>query len=505
MKLTLRVTSHQSNELGSAAIKSFDERGGTFGRSDASAWVIPDERRVISGQHGRIFFKDGKFHLEDLSTNGIFINSEATPLGKGQIQELRNGDTLEFSDYQVQVELAPADSEFRKGFENDIDLFGQVQSSKEDRPDFPDVESEASGPDSVSGRNEPWSDEGREPFYDPLAAHAHGSGEGASEGSDISNQPAGSSAPPRVDNSPLSSAFEPRKTGMDPESVPGPDSQDEQGLIPEDWDEIEKPDQGLDDYNLQDDPKVETEATDTTDRSRSARPTVLPGQKPERASEKELEPELKSVDPGPQTEASSAVDLYSVFMKGAGMDPEALGAGNDRIKNMETAGKLFKELVDGLMLLLQSRAELKNEFRMSATTIKPTENNPLKFTPNADEALRILFDSNRRGFLNGEEAIDEAIRDIRNHQIAMIAAMHAGIQGLMDKFQPRHFEKEDAEGIFKAALNTLGKKSRAWENFRNYYERVIVEPGDAFQILCAEDFEKAYNEHLLNLESMKGD
>src|SRR6185312_1784770 len=48
-------------------------------------------------------------------------------------------------------------------------------------------------------------------------------------------------------------------------------------------------------------------------------------------------------------------------------------------------GLLVRLAVQGLVDVLKSRAEVKNSFRLPTTSIKPVENNPLKFSQSADD------------------------------------------------------------------------------------------------------------------------
>ena len=57
---------------------------------------------------------------------------------------------------------------------------------------------------------------------------------------------------------------------------------------------------------------------------------------------------------------------------------------------MSAAGALFRNLVEGLMDVLRARAEMKSEFRVSVTTLRSNENNPLKFNPDVDSVLKLL-------------------------------------------------------------------------------------------------------------------
>ena len=486
MNLTLKVISHQNETLGDAASKSFDEQGGSFGRSADNAWVVPDDSRVVSGQHGMIFFEDGNFHLMDISKNGIYLNDNSSPLGKGQVTVLQVGDVLAFGDYQVQV-CAEQDGSNTPPLVPDQEL--PVPPAVKDVSDAAEDGTDSGGTSEQSDYIQHELEEHREPAYDPLAGLNPGNAENYSGGSNL--QKVDRDVTPGLSHdgsSPQSSAFSPRAVKVDTDLEPEAGNEGSREIIPEDWDMT-----GFND-NVEGPGSQAPESGD--------RPAVTPVVE---GGNKQIPPEPVPVAAAaPQSPGSRGLDAYQAFIKGAGLDQLGQAMGNDPVRDMEKAGALFRELVHGLMVLLQSRAELKNQFRMSATTIKPTENNPLKFSPHVDEALKTLFADDRLGFLQGDEAVKEAIGDIRNHQIAMIVAMHAGVKGLLDKFQPPRFENEEAGGLVKSALLSANKNSRAWENYRNYYELVVVESGDAFQILCAEEFNDAYDEQLRRLESSNG-
>ena len=485
MNLTLKVISHQNKTLGEAATKSFDEQGGSFGRSDDNAWVIPDDSRVVSGQHGMIFFEDGNFHLMDISKNGIYLNDNSSPLGKGQVTVLQAGDKLAFGEYQVEV-CAEQDESNTSQLIPDQEIPASVVAEDVSDPAEEDADTgvEVEPSDSVQHELE----EHREPAYDPLANFS----------SENSGNDSGLSELQKVDeeiipdlshdgNSPQSSAFSPQAVKVDTDLYSARQrNESARDVIPEGYDPLN-------------DSMIPPEGAPTDQQVHEHMEPEIP------ADPQAALPDVAPVaEPPPQASVTPGADPYSAFLRGAGLEHNNRPAGNDPVREMEKAGTLFRELVDGLMMLLQSRAELKNQFRMSATTIKPTENNPLKFSPHVDEALKTLFANDRQGFLQGDEAVKEAIGDIRNHQIAMIVAMHAGVRGLLDKFHPQRFDNEEVAGVVKSVLLSANKKSKAWENYRNYYERVVEESGDAFQILCAEEFGEAYDEQLRRLESESG-
>jgi type VI secretion system protein len=107
MTLRLRVVSDQRRSLGdrSSIIFAFD--GGTIGRSADNDWVLPDPLRYVSAHHARVQFRNGRFYLQDVSTNGVFVNDEAEPLSRrgSDGYPLSNGDVFRVGDYQIVVAL----------------------------------------------------------------------------------------------------------------------------------------------------------------------------------------------------------------------------------------------------------------------------------------------------------------------------------------------------------------------------------------------------------------
>ena len=117
MILTLEVMGEQATALGAGSRKVFHSIGGTIGRLPDNDWVFPDP--YVSGRHALIRYLNGKFFVEDTSTNGVFINSPGTRLSKTQAHPLRSGDVLYIDAYQIRVAIEkeagaaqPADDPF---------------------------------------------------------------------------------------------------------------------------------------------------------------------------------------------------------------------------------------------------------------------------------------------------------------------------------------------------------------------------------------------------------
>src|SRR5215472_3469302 len=91
----------------------------------------------------------------------------------------------------------------------------------------------------------------------------------------------------------------------------------------------------------------------------------------------------------------------------------------------EQLGLIMRIVVQGMIEVLQSRADVKNNFRMPMTSIRPVENNPLKFSLNAEDALHNLFVKHNPGYLGPRESFEEGFQDLAFHQMAMVAGIRA--------------------------------------------------------------------------------
>jgi len=107
MTLRLRVVSDQRRSLGDRSSIVFTADGGTIGRSADNDWVLPDPLRYVSAHHARVIFRGGRFYLQDVSTNGVYVNDDTEPLAKrgSAGYRLANGDVLRMGDYHILAAL----------------------------------------------------------------------------------------------------------------------------------------------------------------------------------------------------------------------------------------------------------------------------------------------------------------------------------------------------------------------------------------------------------------
>ncbi len=110
MALQLKIVSEHRELVSNDAEREFREEGGTIGRSLENDWILPDPDRYISGRHATIDHKAGMYYLLDTSSNGVYVNDEVEPIGRGNPRRLFDGDQLRMGDFVFAVSLDSGES-----------------------------------------------------------------------------------------------------------------------------------------------------------------------------------------------------------------------------------------------------------------------------------------------------------------------------------------------------------------------------------------------------------
>jgi type VI secretion system FHA domain protein len=183
--------------------------------------------------------------------------------------------------------------------------------------------------------------------------------------------------------------------------------------------------------------------------------------------------------------------LLAAFLEGVGLqdlqpkDPPA---------TMLALGKAFRNLVAGLRAVLIARAAIKSEFRIEQTMIQARGNNPLKFSAGDDDALAALLSAGRRVDMTPDEAVADALRDIRLHELASIAAMQAAVRALLEGLNPAKLRAQaEHSGV---TLLPAQKKARAWDVYETLYSKTVQALADDFDSVFGKAFARAYERAL---------
>lgn len=149
--------------------------------------------------------------------------------------------------------------------------------------------------------------------------------------------------------------------------------------------------------------------------------------------------------------------VLRAFCEGAGLPPDA--ANNvDATELARELGKSMRVVAEELKALLGARAATKQFVKSGSRTMMGlTDNSPLKFLPDAIQALDTMYLTPREGYLGGPEAIAEAFGDIKRHQTAVYSAIQPALAQLLEDLSPESVESRAGGGLVGS------KKAKAWE------------------------------------------
>ena len=189
----------------------------------------------------------------------------------------------------------------------------------------------------------------------------------------------------------------------------------------------------------------------------------------------------------------SAAEFIARFARGAGLPVEEL-SWQDPGAFAEQTGALMRLIAIELKALLAARAESKRIARSSnQTMIQAQDNNPLKFSPTIEDALKLIFGRPTSGYLNAQKAFEESFRDLKVHQIKTYSAMQHALRMLVDDLDPQAVAEglDPGRGLDGLLSSRKGKLWDAyvarWEAKTAPYEDGLV---DAFMLYFAECYDR---------------
>src|SRR3546814_13798041 len=123
-------------------------------------------------------------------------------------------------------------------------------------------------------------------------------------------------------------------------------------------------------------------------------------------------------------------------------------------------------MVDGLRDALLARATTKGEFRLEQTSIRPKDNNPLKFSFSVEQAMRALLARPETGYMPASRAVQEGFDDLHAHHLAVIDDMQVALRAVLERVDPQPLDNRLAQrsGVESLLLGSRG--ARSWDAFQ---------------------------------------
>ena len=202
-------------------------------------------------------------------------------------------------------------------------------------------------------------------------------------------------------------------------------------------------------------------------------------------------PAAKSSSASVEESSAAAQALARALLDGLGLErwPEERKVDADLMRRL---GGLLRVAIQGTIDLLRTRAVIKSEVQAQMTMIVSRDNNPLKFSPNAEAALAHLLGPAQRGFMSGNAAMEDAYRDLVAHQFGFTAGTRAALTDVLKRFDPATLEARLASKSVLDALVPIHRKAKLWDLFTERYAQITAEAEDDFQRLLGKEFLKAY-------------
>jgi predicted component of type VI protein secretion system len=189
----------------------------------------------------------------------------------------------------------------------------------------------------------------------------------------------------------------------------------------------------------------------------------------------------------------------AAFLEGAQLDPSTM-AGADAGAVLKRAGRLYRQIIMHVYDLLRDRSAVKAQFRAEQTMVTPANNNPFKSLMPDELAVRLLR-SDQKGYLASEEAVEATFRDVKRHQMAVLAGMHRALVGLVNRLDPDEIEEVLGKRSAISIVTAGGKKAAAWDTYRAYFEQLERDISDLDRSAFMADFRRGYEDRLRQLQN----
>ena len=539
MTLTLRAVSLNDVPLSQPIIARFDEQGGTIGRTDNNTLALPDPERHISRQQAEIRAEPAGYLIRNVgSANPIVVRNQT--LSFGETATLVHSDRVRIGGYLLEViddeASSPEMTVIRSAMASQALLgggggMGSELSSANPFADLlaplpppsaaPDSTLPAGRASTVSMTSAPMAHlpDDFDPFAAPAPAPAPAAtaraesngpagvfgdlvpGGGPSsidemfglrgnEGSDLLADFVAEAPPPRAERrgstAPASLSTDPLVLFGAP-SPPAPVPQ----LPPDRAHDLEAA--------FQPPPVAAPRAAAASVRVLASVPAPKPVPAP-KAVVVPL-PTAPSVAPlrvAPAPAAAADVGAWQAFCEGAGVRVEPPEGGE--AEALRIAGVLLRQAVEGTLRLMSVRATTRQEMHAEVTVIRAANNNPLKFSPDAQSALEQLLRPPMRGFLSGPAAVADAMNDLVGHGIGTMTGTRAALDGMLARFAPQQLVSRLAGRSVLDALLPMNRKARLWELYLQRFEELRGDAVDNFHELFGKAFLEAYEQQVDRLQ-----
>jgi predicted component of type VI protein secretion system len=161
------------------------------------------------------------------------------------------------------------------------------------------------------------------------------------------------------------------------------------------------------------------------------------------------------------------------------------------------AGQLLREFVVGLADIAQGRESTG----IGGSRGGGAASGALAAMGDAEQSLRRLLESHGRIQGGAVDTLRDALRDIKDHEIAMRQATEAALRVLLEQLEPARLEQQFEQGRTAKNVPGIDVRSQYWEHYGKLYRLLQQRMGNGLPLPFAEAFERAY---LASRSQLKG-
>lgn len=431
-----------------------------IGRDQHLDWTLPDPSRFISGKHCEVRYKDGGYWLHDVSTNGTYLNGAEERM-RGP-HRLKSGDRFIVGQYIIVAAFdsdgmdADSASSSSRAAANAAASPGEFWGSADAVP--PPIDPKLLRTPQEMARP------ARAEFLDWAAS--------VPRAEPVSSSTPGAFARQAFPQAPLSEDtwaadpapsrdYAPPPAARPVPPPPPPQSVQQQAPSPPPAPLAAPPSYSAPPPDAPVEPAAWNSPDEVAEPVQSS--PFLRAKTPQRPVPPPA-PTSLATDPASTDHVQADDDFLRMFATAAGLPADTFSAA-DRREVAQQLGIAFRTAVEGAMQLLKARNQAKQLTRSAShTMIEATGNNPLKFSPSPEEAMRIMFGGKSRSYLDARATFAQTFDDLKSHQLKTYAALQHAVSRLVNDLDPAiiasDFEKRKGGSLLSS------KKAMLWEDYR---------------------------------------
>lgn len=174
--------------------------------------------------------------------------------------------------------------------------------------------------------------------------------------------------------------------------------------------------------------------------------------------------------------------------------------------SLEGIHKLGEEIGESLKACIQGILDIHTQvedgrFGVINRNLQPIEDNPLRLGLNYEDTIKTLFDTKKSMVhLSPPAAIEESLKNIRNHNQAMQEATSEALQHILMAFSPEILLKRFNSYKRNNDTEITSLDSWAWNMYQSYFTELTSNRQRGFDKLFWEIFEQSYDRRIRKMQ-----